>query len=63
MFSADTSRARTAFQSAEVEYNKVKRDMEKAEKDAQDLFDVTRYGKDGEWKKLDGTCLEKDTGE
>jgi hypothetical protein len=24
---------------------------------------VEGFGKNGEWKKLEGTCLEKDTGE
>lgn len=43
------------------------RDSERAKKDATEdlanLFDPEGYGKDGEWKKLDGQCLEKIVGE
>lgn len=37
--------------------------METAENDAKEIFNVHGFGAKGEWKKLDGTCLEKDTGE
>jgi protein kinase C substrate 80K-H len=59
----DTSRARQALQDAESALNKVKREKETAEKDIQKIFDPTMFGAEGEWKKLDGTCLEHPSGE
>ncbi|KAF9480233.1 endoplasmic reticulum protein [Pholiota conissans] len=60
---ADSSRAQQAFHDAEHELNNLKSTKENAEKGAQEIFSGTRYGPKGEWKKLDGACLEKDTGE
>ena len=37
--------------------------FESAQRDLEELFRPDGFGKDGEWKKLDGLCLEKDTGE
>ena len=37
--------------------------FESAQRDLEDLFRPGGFGKDGEWKKLDRLCLEKDTGE
>lgn len=41
----------------------MKNDKENAEKGAKEIFDGKKFGPKGEWKKLDGTCLDKDTGE
>ncbi len=60
---ADTSRARQAFNDAEHSLNLAKQEKEKAEKDLRHIFDPEWFGREGEWKKLDGTCIEKDTGE
>ncbi|KAJ7590752.1 glucosidase II beta subunit-like-domain-containing protein [Mycena floridula] len=60
---ADSSRARQAFQDAEHSLNKAKDDLAKTEKDISEIFSVTGFGAEGEWKKLDKTCLEKDNGE
>ena len=38
-------------------------EFENAQRELEDLFKPDRFGKDGEWKKLDRLCLEKDTGE
>ncbi|THV00593.1 endoplasmic reticulum protein [Dendrothele bispora CBS 962.96] len=61
--SADASRARQALQDAENVLNKAKRDRENAEKDLEKLFDPKMFGAEGEWKKLDGTCLEYPSGD
>lgn len=61
--STDTSKARNAFQQAENSLNIAKKEKEQADKELARLFDPEWYGKEGEWKKLDGLCLEKDTGE
>jgi len=50
------SDAETALRGAEDQLKNAQRDLE-------DLFKPNRFGKDGEWKKLDGLCLERDTGE
>lgn len=60
---ADSSRARQAFQDAEHSFNSAKDDLAKTEKDISEIFSVTGFGAEGEWKKLDKTCLEKDNGE
>jgi protein kinase C substrate 80K-H len=63
LISADSSRARQALTDAESELEDLKSDKETAESDALEIFNIHNFGAEGEWKKLDGTCLEKDTGE
>lgn len=60
---ADASRARQAFTDAENELRKLRDEKKNTEEDISEIFDVEGFGADGEWKKLDGTCLEYDTGE
>ncbi|KAJ7895951.1 glucosidase II beta subunit-like-domain-containing protein [Mycena olivaceomarginata] len=43
--------------------NRVKKDKTTAEEDLDEIFNVQGFGADGEWKKLDGSCLALDTGE
>lgn len=59
----ETTRARDVLREAEKKLNDIKREKEKAEEELSRLSDPTWYGPQGEWKKLAGTCLEKDTGE
>ncbi|KAJ7047793.1 glucosidase II beta subunit-like-domain-containing protein [Mycena alexandri] len=61
--SSDSSKARQAFNAAETALNKVKKEKKEAEEDLEEIFDINGFGVDGEWKKLDGTCLALDTGE
>ncbi|KAA1465898.1 hypothetical protein DENSPDRAFT_925436 [Dentipellis sp. KUC8613] len=56
-------KAREAFNNAEHSLNLAKKELEEAENSLGELFDPTGFGKQGEWKKLDGTCLSKDTGD
>jgi protein kinase C substrate 80K-H len=60
---ADSSRARQAFNNAENALKKLENEKKVAEKDISKIFDVESFGTEGEWKKLDGTCLEYDDGE
>ena len=60
---SSTSKARTALQNAENELRTLRKEKESAQKDIARLFDPEWYGSEGEWKKLDGQCLSKDTGE
>ncbi|KAF8966482.1 glucosidase II beta subunit-like-domain-containing protein [Flammula alnicola] len=60
---ADSSRAQQAFHDAEHELERLKEEKETAENDVKEIFNVHGFGAKGEWKKLDGTCLEKDTGD
>lgn len=60
---ADDSRAKKAYNDADHSLKLTRDELTKAKEDLSRLFDSSWYGKDGEWKKLDGTCLEKDTGE
>ena len=40
-----------------------RREKEDKEKELSRLFDPEWYGPEGEWKKLSGTCIEKEAGE
>ncbi|KAF8164847.1 glucosidase II beta subunit-like-domain-containing protein [Crassisporium funariophilum] len=60
---ADSSRARQALLDAENDYERMKVEREKWDNDIKEIFNVDGFGAEGEWKKLDGTCLEKDTGD
>ncbi|EJD00926.1 endoplasmic reticulum protein [Fomitiporia mediterranea MF3/22] len=61
--STKTSKARTAYFDADRSLNKIRKEKETAQQQLAHLFDPEWFGADGEWKKLDGQCLEKDTGE
>jgi protein kinase C substrate 80K-H len=62
-FEADSSRAHQALTDAETELDRVKNERTTAEGDIAEIFNIHGFGADGEWKKLDGTCLEKEVGE
>ncbi|KAJ6543846.1 glucosidase II beta subunit-like-domain-containing protein [Mycena capillaripes] len=61
--STDSSKARQALTDAEAALNRVKKDKKTAEEDLEEIFNVHGFGAEGEWKKLDGTCIELNTGE
>ena len=54
---------RQSLSNAETALREAEDKLKNAQRDLGDLFKPDRFGKDGEWKKLDGLCLEKDTGE
>ncbi|CAE6522222.1 unnamed protein product [Rhizoctonia solani] len=58
-----TVNARNAHNSAVNALRNSERELKDSEEALTKLEGGGHYGKDGEWKKLDGTCLEKDTGE
>ncbi|KAJ7283361.1 glucosidase II beta subunit-like-domain-containing protein [Mycena rebaudengoi] len=59
----NTTKARQAFNDAEASLSKLKKAMKDAEVDRDEVFSVEGFGAEGQWKKLDGTCLELNTGE
>lgn len=59
----DTSRAKQALNDAEHALQHATKEKSSAEEELQKLFDPAWFGREGEWKKLQGTCLEKNTGE
>ncbi|KIY48740.1 hypothetical protein FISHEDRAFT_42747 [Fistulina hepatica ATCC 64428] len=61
--STDTSRARNAVNDAEKELKKEQKEYAARVEELEKLFAVDGFGSDGAWKKLDGTCIEKDTGD
>lgn len=61
--STESSRTRQAFNDAEKELSSLRSELEQKRADVKDIFDVEGFGQEGEWKKLDGTCLEKESGE
>ena len=62
-YEADSSRAHQALTDAEAELERVKNERTTAEGDIAEIFNIHGFGADGEWKKLDGTCLETEVGE
>jgi len=60
---AEVSRMRQSLSDAETALREAEDKLKNAQRDLEDLFKPDRFGKDGEWKKLDGLCLERDTGD
>lgn len=60
---AEATRAKQAYNDAEHSLTLTRDELETAQDDLNKLFDPEWYGKDGEWKKLYNTCLEKEVGE
>ncbi|KAG2345043.1 hypothetical protein BDR05DRAFT_931060 [Suillus weaverae] len=61
--SAESNRARVTLSDAEHSLKLTQDEQRTANEDLLDLFDPDGFGPEGEWKKLDGMCLSKDTGE
>ncbi|KAF9242918.1 glucosidase II beta subunit-like-domain-containing protein [Melanogaster broomeanus] len=61
--SAESNRARQAFSDAEHSLKLAIEEQRTAREDLSDLFSPEAFGPEGEWKKLDGLCLEKNTGD
>jgi protein kinase C substrate 80K-H len=59
----DTSHATQALNDAEQTLATSTRAKTQLEEDLSKLFNTEWFGREGEFKKLDGTCLEKNTGE
>ena len=59
----EATRAKQAYNDAEHSLKMTRDELETAEDDLKKLFDPEWYGKDGEWKKLHNTCLDKEVGE
>lgn len=59
----ESTRARQALTDAESALARSKSDQSSAQESLDSLFKLSGFGAEGEWKKLDQTCLEKDTGE
>jgi protein kinase C substrate 80K-H len=59
----DATKAREKLNDAEHGLNLAQKHLEDVSEELVDLFDPTGYGTEGEWKKLQNTCLTKDTGE
>lgn len=60
---SESNRARQALSDTENSLKLTRDEEQTARNDFSDLFDPDGFGPEGEWKKLDGLCLEKDTGE
>ena len=60
---AEVSRVRQSLSDAETALREAEDEFKNAQRDLEDLFKPDRFGQNGEWKKLDKLCLEKDTGE
>ncbi|KAK2462316.1 hypothetical protein APHAL10511_005622 [Amanita phalloides] len=61
--SADSSRAHKKLTDAENRLRTLENSKRSAEDQLSKLFDPQHFGARGEWKKLDGTCIETVTGD
>lgn len=52
-----------ALSDAEHSLSLTRKEKDEKERDINRLFDPTWYGAEGEWKKLDRTCISKEVGE
>lgn len=59
----EANEARQALSDAEHSLKLTREEEQTAHDDLSDLFDPDGFGPEGEWKKLNRLCLEKDTGE
>jgi protein kinase C substrate 80K-H len=59
----EATKAREKLNDVENGLNIAQKHLEDVREELVDLFNPTRYGAMGEWKKLHNTCLTKDTGE
>ena len=62
-FFVDNSRAKQALSDAENALRSVTNEKASSEEELSRLFDPTWFGSEGQFKKLQGTCLEKEVGE
>jgi hypothetical protein len=60
--SSDTAAARQKHTDAQNDLNRLKMDITSTEGTLNKLQGL-EYGREGEWKKLEGTCVEKISGE
>lgn len=58
-----TAKARERHNAAVTQRSTAERKLGEEEQALAKVNDPTWFGVDGAWKKLDGTCLSKDTGE
>ncbi|KAI8984963.1 endoplasmic reticulum protein [Trametes punicea] len=61
--SGDASRLQKSLSDAEHSLDLTRKEKDQKEKEFNRLFDPEWYGSEGEWKKLDGTCLDKEVGD
>ncbi|OSX60577.1 hypothetical protein POSPLADRAFT_1148504 [Postia placenta MAD-698-R-SB12] len=61
--SPDTSKARQAYTNAENSLNAKKQELQRTQEELTRMFDPEWFGSEGEWKRLQGVCLSKDTGD
>jgi hypothetical protein len=58
---SDTVEARKIFDDISSELKNLERDLDNAQQSIERLSEG--FGPDAEWKKLEGTCIEKEQGE
>ncbi|KAF8239565.1 hypothetical protein L208DRAFT_1386039 [Tricholoma matsutake] len=59
----DSTRARQAFTDAQSALERLKTEKTEKEGEIGEIFDVHGFGREGEWKKLDGQCVQTDSGD
>ena len=58
----DATKAREKLNDAQQSLHLAQQDLGRLKEELAGLFDPTRYGAEGEWKKLHNVCLKKDIG-
>jgi protein kinase C substrate 80K-H len=59
----EATKAREKLNDAGRNLDYAQEQLKKSREELADLFDPAGYGPEGEWKKLQNTCLTKDFGE
>ena len=59
---AEATKAREKLNDAAQSLHLAQQDLGRLKEELDGLFEPTKYGAEGEWKKLHNVCLKKDTG-
>lgn len=63
VLTSDVAAAREKHQAAERDLNSVRTSITNAERTLDEITTKQWFGPEGEWKKLDGTCIDTVAGE
>ncbi|KAF6762433.1 glucosidase II beta subunit-like-domain-containing protein [Ephemerocybe angulata] len=61
--STEATRAQQALTEANTELNHMRREKTESESDVLKIFNPEHFGAEGEWKKLDDTCINHEVGD
>lgn len=60
---SDSDAKKQAYDAAQSKVHEISNNLDRDASSLKKLTDSLHFGNRGEWKKLENTCIEKDTGE